>query len=189
MRGEKMYILELYQEGESTELGLFDTIEEGRKFISQLKGYKFEKIDGFEYETIKLNTIPDYMELEVNGNIVPFTKFMFTESGDIEVYWKEIPNLSVKGNGYVDDATRVDAYSIENSDVRSYIEARESNFREVKKTLENKGYEVERAYFGSEDGEAILYRKKDSKDWHFLTHMDPGFTEEFDLEELLETVE
>ena len=184
-----MYILELYQEGDTTELGLFETKEEGRKFISQLEGYKFEEIEGFEYETIKIDTIPDYMELEVNGNIVPLTKFMFTESGDIEVYWKEIPNLSKKGSGYVDYATRVDAYSIENSDVRSYIEVRESNFREVKKTLENKGYEVERAYFGSEDGEAILCRKKDSKDWHFLTHMDPGFTEEFDLEKLLETVE
>ena len=106
-----MYILELYQEGDITDLGLFDTIEEGRKFISQLEGYKFEESEGFEYETIKINTIPGYMELEVNGNIVPITKFMFTESGDIEVYWKEIPNLSVKGNGYVDDATRVDAYS------------------------------------------------------------------------------
>ena len=42
-----MFILELYQDKMSTELGLFDTIEEGRKFVSQLKGYKFEEIDGF----------------------------------------------------------------------------------------------------------------------------------------------
>lgn len=91
-----MFILELYQDGISTELGLFDTIEEGRKFVSQLKGYKFEEVDGFEYETIKLGSISDYMELEINGNIVPLTKFMFTEDGDIEVYWKEIPNLSKK---------------------------------------------------------------------------------------------
>ena len=40
------------------------------------------------------------------------------------------------------------------------------------------GYEADRAYFGSEDGEAVLYRKKGTEDWHFLTHMDPGFIEE-----------
>ncbi|WP_455256589.1 hypothetical protein [Peptoniphilus asaccharolyticus] len=184
-----MFILELYQDGMSTELGLFDTIEEGRKFVSQLKGYKFEEIDGFEYETIKLDSISDYMELEINGNIVPLTKFMFTEDGDVEVYWKEIPNLSKKGKGIVEGATRVDAYTVANSDLREYIEARENNYLEVKKNLEKKGYQVERAYFGSEDGEAILFRKKDSEDWRFLTHMDPEFTEEFDLDECLEMVE
>ena len=133
-----MYILELYQNGIQTELGLFDTIEEGRKFISQLKGYKFEEVDGFEYETIKLDSISDYMELETNGNIVPLTKFMFTENCDVEVYWKEIPNLSKKGKGIVEGATRVDAYTVANSDLREYIEARENNYLEVKKNLEKK---------------------------------------------------
>ena len=89
-----MFILELYQDGMSTDLGLFDTIEEGRKFVSQLKGYKFEEIDGFEYETIKLDSISDYMELEINGNIVPLTKFMFTEDGDVEVYWLSLIHIS-----------------------------------------------------------------------------------------------
>ena len=42
------------------------------------------------------------------------------------------------------------------------------------------------AYFGSEDGEAVLYRKKGSEDWHFFTHMDPGFNEEEDFQSLLE---
>ena len=37
---------------------------------------------------------------------------------------------------------------------------------------------MDRAYFGSEDGEAVLYRKKGTEDWHFLTHMDPGFVED-----------
>jgi len=48
--------------------------------------------------------------------------------------------------------------------------------------LESKGYVVDRSYFGSEDGEAILYRKKGSEDWHFLCHLDPMFVEIEDVE-------
>lgn len=38
------------------------------------------------------------------------------------------------------------------------------------------------AFFGSEDGEAILYRKHDTEDWHFLCHLDPLFVEIEDVE-------
>ena len=41
--------------------------------------------------------------------------------------------------------------------------------------LERNGYEVDRSFFGSEDGEAILYRKRGTEDWHFLCHLDPLF--------------
>lgn len=183
-----MYILELYQEGMSTEVGVFETVEEGREFISKLKGYKMEEIDGFTYETIDIKSIPDYLELKYKNNIVPITKFMFTEEGDVEIYWKEIPNLSEEGKGMVEGATLVDAYAIENSDVKKYIESRERNFETIKKYLEEKNYEVSRAYFGSEDGEAILYKKKGTDDWHFLTHMDPDFSEADDLSEYFEMI-
>ena len=85
-------------------------------------------------------------------------------------------------------ATLVDAYAIENSDVKGYIESRERNFETMKKYLEDKNYEVSRAYFGSEDGEAILYKKKGADDWHFLTHMDPNFSEASDLSEYFEMI-
>ena len=64
-----------------------------------------------------------------------------------------------------------------NDEVKAYIEAREANFRKAKAFLESKGYEVDRSYFGSEDGEASVYRKKDAEDWHFLCHLDPSFLE------------
>ena len=80
-------------------------------------------------------------------------------------------------------ATKVDAYVVNNDEVKAYIEAREANFRKVKAFLESKGYEANRSYFGSEDGEAILYRNKDAKDWHFLCHLDPMFVEIEDVEE------
>ena len=72
---------------------------------------------------------------------------------------------------------------VNNDEVKAYVEAREANFRKAKIFLENKGYEVDRSFFGSEDGEAILYRKCGTEDWHFLCHLDPLFVEIEDVEE------
>lgn len=180
-----MYILELNQAGVETEIGLFETIEQGRNFISQLDGYQCREEDGFTYETINLDKLPEYLELEYNNNIVPITKFMFPEKENIDVLWKEIPNLSARGRGMVDGSTRVDAYSIENNDLREYINRRERVYEDCTKYLHAKGYDVTRAYFGSEDGEAVLYKKCGENDWHFLTHMDPEFCEISDVEEFI----
>ena len=184
--GGNMFILELNQEGIGTEIGLFQTIKEGRAFISQVEGYQYKEEEGFVYETLDIRKLPEYMELQYNGHIVPLTKFMFTGEGEIDIFWKDLPDLSTPGKGMVEGSTRVDAYSIENRDLKGYIERRESQYRKVKAFLEAKGYEADRAYFGSEDGEAVLYRKKGSEDWHFLTHMDPDFNEEEDFQSLLE---
>jgi len=83
----------------------------------------------------------------------------------------------------IEGATKVDAYIVNNDEVKAYVEAREANFRKAKAFLENKGYEVDRSFFGSEDGEAILYRKRGTEDWHFLCHLDPLFVEIEDVEE------
>ena len=68
------------------------------------------------------------------------------------------------------------------------MEAREANYRQAKDFLECSGYEVDRSFFRSEDGEAILYRKKGTKDWHFLSHLDSMFVEIEDLEEYVKEV-
>lgn len=179
-----MFILELNQEGMRTEIGLFHSIEEGRAFISKVNGYRLEEEEGFFYESLDIRKLPEYLALSYNGNIVPFSKFMFTEDGDIDIFWKEISDLSCPGDGMVEGCTRVDAYAIPNEEVKDYIEKRELQYKKIKGLLEEKGYETDRAYFGSEDGEAVLYRKKGTEDWHFLTHMNPGFVED-DAEELL----
>lgn len=184
-----MYILELNQKGQSTELAVFDSIEEGRDFIKKTNCYEIIEEDGFVYEYINPEKIGEYLELEHNGNIIPMTKFMFTEDGKAEIFWKEIPNLSEHGNGIVDNSTRVDAYIIANKDVKTYIENREKSYNEVKKYLEEIGYEVDRAYFGSEDGEAIVYRANDKDDWHFLTHMDPSFFEDKTPQEIINEID
>lgn len=176
-----MYLLELYQNNYSKDLVLFETLEEGREFVTQIPGYTLENEDGFEVEYLNSKNLPDYMEIVFNGNIVPLSRFSFNSEENVDIIWKEVSNLSFKNDKVIEGATKVDAYVVNNDEVKAYVEAREANFRKAK-ALESKGYEVNRSFFGSEDGEAIVYRKRDTEDWHFLCHLDPLFVGIEDVE-------
>ncbi len=177
-----MYLLELYQNNYSKDLVLFETLEEGREFVTQIPGYTLENEDGFEVEYLNSKNLPDYMEIVFNGNIVPLSRFSFNSEENVDIIWKEVSNLSFKNDKVIEGATKVDAYAVNNDEVKAYVEAREANFRKAKAFLESKGYEVNRSFFGSEDGEAIVYRKRDTEDWHFLCHLDPLFVGIEDVE-------
>ncbi|MFS9215009.1 hypothetical protein [Streptococcus infantis] len=177
-----MVILELYQNDFSKDLVVFDSLEEGKAFVAQIPGYTLETEDEFEVEYFNPKHLPDYMEIVFNGNIVPLSRFSFNSEENVDIIWKEISNLSVKNDKVIEGATKVDAYVVNNDEVKVYVEAREANFRKAKAFLESKGYEVDRSFFGSEDGEAIVYRKRDTEDWHFLCHLDPLFVKIEDVE-------
>ena len=177
-----MVILELYQNNYSKDLVVFESLEEGKSFVAQIPGYTLETEDDFEVEYFNPKHLPDYMEIVFNGNIVPLSGFSFEPEENVEIIWKEISNLSVKNDKVIEGATKVDAYVVNNDEVKSYIEARETRYHQAKYFLERSGYEVDRSFFGSEDGEAILYRKRDTEDWHFLCHLDPLFVEIEDVE-------
>ena len=177
-----MIILELYQNDFSKDLVVFKTLEEGREFVAQIPGYTLEKEDGFEMEYFNPKNLPDYMEIVFNGNIVPLSRFSFEPEENVDIIWKVISNLSLKNDKVIEGATKIDAYVVNNDEVKAYVKAREANFRKAKAFLESKGYEVDRSFFGSEDGEAIVYRKKGAQDWHFLCHLDPLFVEIEDVE-------
>ena len=177
-----MLILELYQNNYSKDLVVFEALEEGREFVAQIPGYTLETEDGFEVEYVNPKHLPDYMEIIFNGNIVPLSRFSFDPEENVEIIWKEISNLSEPNDKVIEGATKVDAYVVNNDEVKAYINSREANFRKAKAFLENKEYEVDRSFFGSEDGEAIVYRKKGAQDWHFLCHLDPLFVEIEDVE-------
>ena len=180
--GLSMVILELYQNNYSKDLVVFETLEEGKEFVAKIPGYTLENEDGFEMEYFNPTHLPDYMEIVFNGNIVPLSRFSFNSEENVDIIWKEIPNLSLKNDNVIEGATKVDAYVVNNDEVKAYIEAREANFRKAKAFLESKGYEVDRSFFGSEDGEAIVYRKIGNEEWHFLCHLDPMFVEIEDVE-------
>ena len=178
-----MIILELYQNDFSKDLVVFDSLEEGKAFVAQIPGYTLETEDEFEVGYFNPKHLPDYMEIVFNGNIIPLSRFSFEPEENVEIIWKEISNLSLKNDKVIEGATKIDAYVVNNDEVKDYVEAREANFRKAKAFLENKGYEVDRSFFGSEDGEAIVYRKSDTEDWHFLCHLDSLFVEIEDVEE------
>jgi len=177
-----MIILELYQNDFSKDLVVFDSLEEGKAFVAQIPGYTLETEDEFEVEYFNPKHLPDYMEIVFNGNIVPLSGFSFEPEENVDIIWKEISNLSLKNDKVIQGATKIDAYVVNNDEIKAYVEARESNFHKAKAFLESKGYEVDRSFFGSEDGEAIVYRKKGAQDWHFLCHLDPLFVEIEDVE-------
>ena len=177
-----MYLLELYQNNYSKDLVVFETLEDGKEFVAKIPGYTLEKEDGFVVEYVNPKHLPDYMEIVFNGNIVPLSRFSFDPEENVEIIWKEVSNLSVKNDKVIDGYSKIDAYVVNNDEVKAYVEAREANFCKAKVFLESKEYEVDRSYFGSEDGEAILYRKKGTEDWHFLCHLDPMFVEIEDVE-------
>ena len=178
-----MVILELYQGDYQKDLVAFDSLEEGRAFVAQIPGYTLETEDGFEVEYVNPKQLQDYMEIVFNGNIVPLSRFSFELEENVEIIWKEISNLSLKNGKVIEGATKIDAYVVNNDEVKAYVEAREANFRKAKAFIESRGYEVDRSFFGSEDGEAILYRKRETEEWHFLCHLDPSFIEIEDVEE------
>ena len=183
-----MVILELYQNNYSKDLVVFETIGEGKEFVAKIPGYTLENEDGFEVEYVNPKHLPDYMEIVFNGSIVPLSRFSFNPEENVEIIWKEISNLSLKNDKMIEGATKVDAYVVNNDEVKAYVLAREANFRKAKAFLESKGYEVDRSFFRSEDGEAILYRKRSTEDWRFLCHLDPMFVEIEDVEEYVKEV-
>ena len=180
-----MLILELYQNHYSKDLVVFDSLEEGKAFVAQIPGYTLEKEDGFEVEYVNPKHLPDYMEIIFNGNIVPLSRFSFDSEENVDIIWKEISNISVKNDQVIEGYSKIDAYVVNNDEVKAYIEARETRYYQAKDFLERSGYEVDRSFFGSEDGEAIVYRKKGAEDWHFLCHLDPSFVEIKDVDKFV----
>ncbi|MFS9164991.1 hypothetical protein QM879_01410 [Streptococcus salivarius] len=177
-----MVILEFYQGDYQKELVAFDSLKEGRAFVAQIPGYTLETEDGFEVEYVNPKYLPDYMEIVFNGNIVPLSRFSFNFEENVDIIWKEISNLSVKNDKVIEGYSKIDAYVVNNDEVKAYVEAREANYGKAKDFLERNGYEADRSFFGSEDGEAILYRKRGAEDWHFLCHLDPLFVDIEDVE-------
>lgn len=181
-----MYLLVFYQGEQEIKIGLFDSIEQGREFLRKVPGYDIKLEDGFEYETIDSSSLNDYEEIEFQNHIIPVTRFSFDDDTPIDIEWYEIADLSKKGSGIISGFTKVDAYVIDNQEVKEYIVKREEKYSHVKKLLEKNGYEVDRSFAGSQDGEAIVYKDKKSDDWYFLTHMDPDFVlRDIDDEEIL----
>ncbi|MGI5108289.1 hypothetical protein H0R93_01745 [Treponema socranskii] len=169
------------QNGNETPVALFENIDEAKKSLRSVPGYAMSEERDGDFcdvrETLRPELLPDYTEIEYNGKCIPLSRFMFPDMEDVEIIWREIPNMEKANRGLAAGYTRVDAYVIDNAEVKAYIEKRERAYERAKILLERQGCEVDRSFFGSEDGEAIVYKKKGESDWHFLMHMDPSFVD------------
>ena len=116
-----MVILEMYQGEYKKELAAFNSLEEGRAFVAQIPGYTLEKVDEFEMESFNPTNLPDYMEIVYNGNIVPLSKWMFYPNEIVIIVWKEIANLSEPNDKMIEGYSLIDAYVINNDEVKTYI--------------------------------------------------------------------
>ena len=91
-----MYLLKLYQNDYSKDFVVFDSLEDGKDFVSQIPGYTLEIEDGFEVEYVNPKHLSNYMEIIYNGNVVPLSRFSFNSEENVIIVWKDITNLSIK---------------------------------------------------------------------------------------------
>ncbi|PVZ09327.1 hypothetical protein [Porphyromonas loveana] len=184
-----MLLLIFVQNQDETPVALFEHIEHGRHCFRSVPSYemqtKMEDGELFVDESIEAGKLPDYMEIDYNGNRLPLSRFIFTDSRRVDIFWREIPNLNQPNQGLVSGITRVDAYSVDNEDLCDYISQREQVYEQIAHLLTKRGYEVDRDFQGSEDGEAVIYRRGGREEWNLLMHMDPIFVEEAPLDEQL----
>lgn len=174
-----MYILCFVQENEQ-DLAMFDSLDNMKKFVKKLPSVEYEE-DEFGFSaSINPKNIPDYIEIEYKNNLFPISKFMFDSENIINIYYKEIPNLDNGNSGMVNSFSNIDNYMIENNELKKYITLRENVCRLAINALKSKGCVAERAYAGSEDGEAVIYKKQTENDWRFLFHLDPAILNEFE---------
>lgn len=193
-----MILLSFLQGENELFIAAFNSIADGRAFLQNVPGYKFEtdEFGGslFEYETVDPKAFPDYAEIAFGRRLFPITRFMFKDEETADVCWREIPFLPADLGDADDDAevvigtTKVDAYVFPNSEVKAYIEQRERGYDEVCSIMDEMGYAVDRAYRGSEDGEAVIYAKKGSKPVYILNYLDPDFAEAVRAEKVREWV-
>lgn len=155
----------------------FDCLDHGRGFAERIPGYQIERREEgeltYDREWVVKSQVPDYTELAYGKVRVPISRHSFPDSEDIDIFWRHVPNLDHEEPGLVEGSSRVDAYRIDHRDMAAYIGAREAGFRKLKNLLAVQGYEVDRAMAGSEDGEAVLYRREGEGAWNFLCHLDP----------------
>lgn len=169
-----MILLLLCQREQEHAIGLFKSLENMKEFVKTIPGY----FQSDEADYISFQALENYDEIEYKGNRIPLSKFMFHSTEDIFIDWREYVFLDEMGSGIIEGCTLVDAYNVPNEEVRDYILQREQRVKDVTQIFSELGYETERAYHGSEDGEALLFRKQGSEQWHFFDHLDPLFVEE-----------
>lgn len=170
-----MYLLEIIQGERTHQVGIFANEAATMQFIAQVpfvnkESYAIDEQVFTDY-TMNFADLPEYTEVVFENHRYIISRYMFEPDEPIFFNWYAVQNFAqaVSQPTLFDGATRVDAYSVANEDVESYIAQRNALVAEIEQAL---GEKVVRAGMGSEDGEYVLHKD------HFLCHLDPQTLEQ-----------
>lgn len=172
--GEPMLLLQFLQSELTIDIGLFENEDQIKEWLHLLPVYVEDGV--YFLDGDKLN---DYSEIKFMNSRYPLTSFSFDNSESILVTWTEIPVIPLS-EGLIPGATKVDAYSIDNEDVKDYITSREEAVDAVMEYYHKQNKQIDRAGHASEDGEYLML------DGKFLAHLDPIFVDQWKKHESLE---
>lgn len=175
-----MYILKLRDNQNVKDLLIFETRDKAVECIESFPYLiqQHERYDDLVFSDyyFHVKDLPVYLEWDFEGRIIPISKLSYeVEKVEFEIH--EVDDFESSHGRVVEGATKVDAWLIDNKNVKEYILNREAIAEELIKQLRNLGFlNVERMYFGSEDGEAI--RGNTESHW-FFAHLDPMLVDGF----------
>ena len=153
-----MYILQLTQGERTHSIGLFASEKEVEAWLGTVPFITREEEhwEGTTFVTYTLSyeTMPLYAEVEWNGSIVPLTRYMFEPELPIYVEYYPLPVMG-EVKGLVQGGTQVDAYVVDNEEVKSYVFSREAARHAIVHHYEAQGKDVFVGGVGSEDGEYV----------------------------------
>lgn len=182
-----MFLVKIMQYERQHTIGVFEQEANAIAFVESIPEITIERyhIDGVEEPFIDYSldreALADYTEVLYKGKRVPLTKHMFVPQERISVFIIPIIFMDDNTQGLVDDATQVDAYIVANQEVEDYIQKREFLANAIMQEATSRGFRsVERAYAGSEDGEAIVAIDT-SGNSRFLTHLDAALVDQFEF--------
>lgn len=167
MQGDKIYELALFPNEQ-----LWLKLLEEKTYIRHVEEH-MDELTFHSYET-NFEDFPLYDEWNVNGHLIPLTRFQFEPGESIEFFAVELTDVGqeIYPNEYVEGTTVVDAYAYPNDQVKQVIQAREQFVEEAKEWANERGLVIKRYGIGSEDGEYLMLGD------HFLVHLDPSTIEQ-----------
>ncbi len=174
-----MYLLKFVQWDRTVNVGVFDTEKDIYDFLSVMPYFEktVDTYEGSEFTnyTLKKEELPIYDEIEFNNHIYILTKYMFNEDDIVDVEWERIQNFSIKNetSELAIGSTRVDAYVVENAEVKTYIEQREELAEKLLAEFDRRGIKAERTFRDSEDGEAVCAYNEDGS-LYSMIYLDPS---------------
>ncbi|GGB08718.1 hypothetical protein ERX37_06945 [Macrococcus hajekii] len=169
-----MLLLQFLQSELIVDVGLFENEEQIKNWLKSLPVTVEDDTYYLEGEQLS-----GYTEVNFESSRYPLTRYSFDSTESILINWFEVPIIP-QINGMVEGATKVDAYMVENSEVKSYIETRDEAAAAITDYYTKQGKQVVRAGLNSEDGEYLLV------DGAILTHLDSMFIDDWANSESVE---